>query len=285
MEREGSISSASSVARSLDRQEIPNVMIEYQGEKNIKILPKGSLIFNCVHGLNGEDGTISRICEQYGHKYNFSSEGAHRLTYDKIEFYKFAQQNGILVPQHYAEKQIISQDVSASYLIKRRTGGGSLGITGPFRPNEIQGIEIGSEYYVERYIDGRFATIIVNNFNEKIEISDLLEVNFDGHFFNYTAKRNTEMREYFYPGRFSESLSEAARNIANKVFCMGKFSGVLRLAFMIDNNETLYTLEGNSVPGLSEAGNLAAIWNGLGRNYDHLIKSLCNSIGSNFDDK
>lgn len=278
IEREGSILSASDVARALDRLKIYNLLVEDVTESQLKSY--GSNVFICVHGEGGENGHISSLCEQIRVQYNFSSPSGHLATYDKTRFKNFLESKGIPTPRTLPFETL--ENVQVPVVVKPKTGGGSLGIrfVDPTQNNFHKGMLEGKyePYYVEEFIHGKFATLAVTDFGESESASELLEVIFDGVIYSYEVKHQSSKHTYRYPGQFAKSTHDTAKAYALDVYRTLELKGAVRFDFIVEPSSKPCLIEANTIPGLSQGGNLAAIWKGQNHKYDDLIAELCSSI-------
>lgn len=290
-EREGSIISASAVARSLDRQKIKNRLVEFP-VREIDLANKDVAIFNSIHGKNGEDGTLSALCESFGVPYNFSAAFAHAVGFDKLRFKSLALSLGIQTP-HVLNKvevekaeyplPIAAFSKDKKYILKPLYGGGSRGVQ-IVMPREDINVAISSRevvydpYLIEEFVEGSFITCAISG-DEEIDSSlPLLEARFTGDLYDYNTKHDVAKREYVLPAEISQHSESQIRKWSRKLFAAMGCSAIVRFDYLVSADGEVYLLEANTVPGLSEAGNLAAIWTSSGRSYDELISYLIEQI-------
>ncbi len=290
-EREGSIISASAVARSLDRQKIKNRLVEFP-VREADLVNKDVVIFNSMHGRNGEDGTLSALCESFCVPYNFSAAFAHAVGFDKLRFKSLALSLGIQTP-HVLNKVEVEKtayplpvaDVfkDKKYILKPLYGGGSRGVQIIMPGADIKAAIASREvmydpYLIEEFIEGVFITCAISG-NEELDISlPLLEARFSGDLYDYDTKHDATKREYVLPAEIPQHSEGQVRKWSQKLFVAMGCSAIVRFDYLVSSDGEVYLLEANTVPGLSEAGNLAAIWGASGRSYDELIAYLLEQI-------
>ncbi len=291
-EREGSIISAATVARSLDRRGVPNRLIEFPlKDHDLKASPQ-SVVFNSMHGKNGEDGALSSFCEVNGIPYNFSRPYAHIVGFDKLRFKALAHSLNVLTPgvlnrleatKAHMNLPVLSAEENKKYILKPIYGGGSRGVEIVSSLKELED-KIDSRdrkyepYIVEEFIDGSFVTCAITG-EPEIDITlPLLEVRFDGALYDYEIKHNENKRRYILPSEISADSEKSVREASAKMYGAMGCDAVVRFDYLVDAQGQAYLLEANTVPGLSEAGNLASIWKASGRTYDELVAFLLKKI-------
>lgn len=290
-EREGSIISASAVARSLDRQRIKNRLVEFP-VREIDLANKDVGVFNSMHGKNGEDGTLSALCESFGVPYNFSTAFAHAVGFDKLRFKSLALSLGIQIPHVLNKVEVEKSEYplpvaefskDKKYILKPVYGGGSRGVQIVMPREDINAAVSSREvmydpYLIEEFIEGAFITCAISG-DEEIDISLLLlEARFIGDLYDYDTKHDIAKREYVLPAEISQHSESQIRKWSRKMFAAMGCSAIVRFDYIVSADGEVYLLEANTVPGLSEAGNLAAIWTASGRSYDKLVAFLLKQL-------
>jgi D-alanine-D-alanine ligase len=290
-EREGSIISAGAVARALDRVDVKNRLIEFPIHSSELVSPT-TVVFNSIHGKNGEDGALSAICEVSGIPYNFSRPVAHLLCFDKLRFRSLAYSLGVTTPTvlpclaasgaRYPLPLTPKVD-GQTYIMKPVHGGGSLGVQVLLPQDDIVETIASREtkydpFYIEEFIHGAFVTCAISG-DRYIDASlPLLEVCFNRDIYNYEAKHNINMRTYFMPARITAHAESIIREWSLRVFDAASCGPIVRFDFIVQEGMHPFLLEANTVPGLSEEGNLTAIWKHSGRSYDDMIAFLLQKV-------
>jgi D-alanine-D-alanine ligase len=287
-EREGSILSAATVARSLDRQGISNRLVEFPLNRFEISDNSKAIVFNAMHGKNGEDGTISMLCEIYSLPYNFSRPFAHLVGFNKLRFKSLAYSLGIVTASVLNEAEVSNAKFplpievkveGKKYILKPIFGGGSKGVQ-VIAPNEDIKTKIVSRdkkfdpYFVEEFIDGIFVTCVVTGRTTIDSSLPLLEVHFNGEVYDYESKHTESKREYILPAQISAKCESIIRESAHKMFFAMGCDPIVRFDWLVSPEGIPYLLEANTVPGITEAGNMASIWKASGRTYDELVYFL-----------
>jgi D-alanine-D-alanine ligase len=288
-EREGSVISASDVARSLDRLKIENHLCEFDRRSLFNVIPGCDFVFNSIHGQHGEDGTLASICEAMGVKYNFSTPIVHALSFDKLRLKMEANLRGLNVPstvegtfngRKYLGVPTEKAAKDKGYILKPIFGGGSRG---------IQFIECGEQieaavdhrdgrydpYFVEEFIEGSFVTCAMTGNGRVDRDLPLLQVEFGDKIYDYRRKHDVTKRQYIVPANVDAKVAKQIKDYCKELFFGMDYRPVVRFDFIVrKSDQKAFFLEANTVPGLSRGGNLVAIWRSTGRSYDDLIRFL-----------
>lgn len=289
MEREGSIISACEVARTLDKMNIPNAMVEYS-ENVIDFLQKeNSVAFICMHGKNGEDGHMACLCELNNIPYTFSTPEVHEFSFNKLLFKEFLKKCNVKTPEIVCNSlenkeyvlRMIKESKFDEFIMKPVFGGGSLGIKHFNIADDYENIIFPLEekykpYFIERFIDGMFLTCVVSGNSDFDNKFELLEVEFEGKVYDYHKKHSNE-RKYILPARTDVKLMNEIKQTSQKLFREGNYKGIVRFDYIVSNNE-YYCLEVNTIPGLSKGGNANTIWSHSGYSYEQLLEFILKSV-------
>ncbi len=266
------------------------------------------VIFNALHGSYGEDGKIQQVLNQWGIPYTGSGAFASAMGFNKALSKDQFNLLGIKTPKYilfsayqkdidgplnkYCKnkaRKVIGR-ISPPWIIKPLAGGSSFGIylckTFPELVETFQKIvEIKSSILVEEFIEGKEATVgVIENFRDKkfytlpaIEI----RVPKTSDFFDYDAKYNGKSQE-ICPGNFTREEKKELEELALLIHTGFNLSHYSRSDFIIHPQKGIYTLEVNTLPGLTEESLFPKGLNAVGTDtsdfIDHLLKLACKTI-------
>jgi len=286
-EREGSFFSATEVARSLDRLNIRNKMVEF--DLGIcSLFSQATFVFNCVHGRGGEDGALSALCEIASIPYNFSGALAHATAFNKLQMKMAAHEHGVRVPRvldgacdakRYASIPRGHQNEASQWILKPIFGGGSKGTKVFSSVADFEQINEAREtkydpYFVEEFIKGTFVTCVSTGDADFDATLPILEVSFAGEIFDYEQKIDSKLRQYHIPARISSVTKSDIRRDSISLYNGIGNKGMVRYDYIVDSDNNHWLLEANTIPGLSKEGIMAAIWSSSGREFDNMIAFL-----------
>ena len=223
--------------------------------------------FDCVliaiHGTPGENGILQAYFDILKIPYTTAGQLNTALTFDKYvckTFLKdidllmakavFLRKNDEINPDKIVEK------VGLPCFVKPNNGGSSFGISKVYEKKDI----IGAVNKAFNEDDG----VIIEEFIEGTEIScgllktfkneytfPLTEIVSENDFFDYEAKYTNGMADEITPARISKKIEEECKQLSMKIYKFLNCKGIVRIDYIINNNQ-LYFLEINTVPGMSE---------------------------------
>ena len=243
----------------------------YEIRKNkLKLICNLDCLINCTHGVNGEDGTITGVANSS----NIALVGADffgaSLSMDK-DFTKIAL-NGLNVNclphlvlvkgRFYANRNSVLSSVLDSFslpvIIKPARLGSSVGISVATDKKTLTEGLINAFNYDEKVIIEPYKTGIVEincavyQAGGKIIASECEEPLKSSEILSFKDKYETDSYERLvckkFPADIPVEISNKIKQISKNIYEKCGFSGVIRIDFMLVDNEILVN-EINSVPG------------------------------------
>ncbi len=221
--------------------------------------------FILLHGLNGEDGTMQGFLDLLGVPYQGSGVLGSAIAMDKHLAKELYKLNGLPV----ADWQIIGSGDEADIeelisrfdlpvVIKPVREGSSLGLTlAKNREQLIDGIDKaqrhGSRIMIEKYIRGRELTVAVLG-NKEPQALPVIEIvpGEEFAFFDYDAKYKVGASEEICPAEISDELTALVKQYGVAAHKVLRLRGYSRTDMMFSGNGSLYLLETNTIPGMTE---------------------------------
>ena len=226
------------------------------------------IFFNVMHGAYGEDGTIQGVLEAYNMPYTGSNVLASSLAMDKILYKQFLTGAGVCVPDSIFITPTDMRDISSFVdeitgrlgfpcVIKTPSSGSSIGVELCRNSKELMDtakklLPIDNRLVIERFIEGReFTCAVLGNANTR----DILalpptEIISKNPFFDFEAKYTPDKAEEITPAQINQSLTQALRKIAITVHNLLGCNGLSRTDMLWDN-ENIFVLETNTIPGMT----------------------------------
>ena len=126
------------------------------------------------------------------------------------------------------------------------------------------------EVVIEKYIKGReFSCGIVGDF-----ILPPIEMIPKGEFFDYACKYQTDATLEVCPADISQEAASRMQEQTLRAFHALKLAVYARADFLMDENENLYCLEVNTLPGMTEASLLPKEAKAVGIEYGDLCERI-----------
>jgi len=258
------------------------------------------VVFNALHGDFGEDGQIQQILDENGILYTGSNAFSSIVGYNKILSKEKFLSLGIKTPNHlvvpmyknevdlpiesYSKKiaKEIHNKISPPWIIKPISGGSSVGMqvcrTYPeLIKSFIKGINIDTNVLVEELIEGKEATVgVISNFrNKKVYVLPSIEIRIpkNKNFFDYEAKY-TGISKEICPGNFSIKEKNELERLAETIHTGLNLEHYSRSDFMIHPKKGIYTLEVNTLPGLTSESLIPKMLEAIGSDVSELIDHI-----------
>jgi len=221
--------------------------------------PRPDVIFNALHGVGGEDGTVQGVFEMLAIPYTHSGVLASAIAMHKPTAKTVFRDAGLPVaeglvarPEEFAE----GDPIPAPFVVKPTNQGSSVGVR-IVRINdnswreEVAAWRFGGEILVEPFIPGRELTVAVMG-DRALGVCEIVP---RGSFYDYTAKYATGGSEHLVPAPVPAPVYEEALDIALRAHQALRCRGVSRADLRYDDTPggcgRLYLLEVNTQPGMT----------------------------------
>lgn len=217
---------------------------------------KPLIIFNALHGGDGENGNIQALLEMAKIPFTGSGSFASKIAMDKYVSKLIAQDLNIPIPKAILfQKGDSLTNIKLNFpfpcIVKPNNGGSSVGIT---KVEDIinlsRAIEFALKYddkvLIEEFIPGKEITVtILGN-----QTYPVIEIRPRNGWYDYQNKYTKGSTEYICPAEISGDNSSKVQEMAYNFFrrISGKAYG--RVDFRFDGEE-FYFLEANTLPGMT----------------------------------
>ena len=256
--------------------------------KNFNLINKHKVdvIFNALHGRDGEDGVAQSYFEYlkipYTHSGVISSFNAMNKVYskeiflkNKIKTPKFILINKSFFVQNRLEKILKSKKMKFPIVSKPVNEGSSLGVEVSKNKKKLfesiyRLLKRYDELILEEYIGGQEIQVAVINGNPLGAIELIPKRLFYDYKAKYTKKAKTK---HVMPARLSKKKYNEVMMIAKKTHKVLNCRGVTRSDFKFKNNN-FYLLELNTQPGMTGLSLVPEIANYKGLTFDKLVEKI-----------
>ncbi len=265
-EREISIKSGKAVFAALKAYGCRVSALDLQSErpqiiKNNLRKEKIDLAFIALHGRFGEDGQIQQILKEMNIPFTGSGPSASARTMNKILSQDIFQKKNIPICHFmtvHRKNKIEFEEMrdyfgSLPVVVKPASQGSSIGVNFVRKKSDYKralktAFRYGDAIIVEKYVAGRELTVGI--LAEKA--LPVIEIVSKREFFDYRAKYEKGKTEYIVPADLSKPVSQKCKRIAlNAHQALGCF-GFSRVDLMLDDDQNVYVLEVNAIPGFTE---------------------------------
>jgi D-alanine-D-alanine ligase len=241
--------------------------------------PCPDVIFNALHGIGGEDGTIQGVFEMLRIPYTHSGVLASSVAMHKPTAKSIFRAVGLPVIDGVVarlEELALRDPIPAPFVVKPTNQGSSVGVR-IVRVNdnswreEVTGWCFGGELLVERFVPGRELTVAVMG-DRALGVCEIVP---RGSFYDYTAKYSVGGSDHLTPAPIPAEVYERALDIALRAHralgCRGVTRADLRYDDTTEELGGLYLLELNTQPGMTPTSLVPDIARHVGIEFDELV--------------
>ena len=276
------VEEAAAYARSFDgKLEEMKKRGSFFGPNVMKLCQAADTVFMALHGSNGEDGKIQAVFELMGIPYTGSSCLGSALAMDKDLTKQLFRENGVPTPRGIVIRKgmpVVSpaqNGVGLPCVVKPSCGGSSVGVSIPRSENAYyKAVEAAFSYedvlIVEQYISGReFSCGIVDG-----EAYPVIEIAPLHGFYDYTNKYQAGSTVETCPADISGELSDKIQRACLDAYHTLHLNSYGRIDVMMDEEENVYCLEANTLPGMTPTSLLPQEAAALGIDFPSLCEKL-----------
>lgn len=249
------------------------------GPNVIEICRQADIVYMGLHGADGENGKVQAAFDVLGIKYTGSDYLGSALAMDKGMAKKVFMQSHIPTPNGFtATKNDISKlpkKIGYPCIVKPCCGGSSVGMSIAKNEEEYdKALEVAFKYekevVVEEYIKGReFSVGVIGG-----KSLPIIEIIPKSGIYDYETKYQPGMATDLCPAPLSDEITDKMQSYAIDVYRELKLSSYARIDFLLDENDNMYCLEANTLPGMTPTSLLPQEAKVLGIGYDVLCEQI-----------
>ncbi len=247
----------------------------------LSLCQEADMVFLALHGACGEDGRVQATFDLMGIPYTGSGYLGSAIAMDKDYTKRFLTGTGVKTPEWHTiradESQVetLMNTLEVPCVLKVLRGGSSLGVSIVKSRSELERalrdcLSYDSTLMVEQYIKGREFTcgVLEDAALPTVEIIPQVE------FYDYESKYQPGATLEICPGRTSKELEERIRTAALTVHKALGLSVYSRSDFIVDENEQVYFLEVNTLPGMTPTSLVPQEAAAVGMDYGTLCERI-----------
>lgn len=256
----------------------PDKSASYFGPNVIKICQKADFVFMALHGGDGESGKVQAALDLYGVKYTGNDYLSSAIAMDKQLTKEFLIRAGVPTPFGTSLKKTDRAGFSFDKypcIVKPNCGGSSIGVTIVNNKDEMNAaldaaFEWENEVVVEQFIKGReFSDAVIEG-----KALPVIEIAPKQGFYDYKNKYAAGSAVETCPANISSSATEKMQKYAEMAFEAIGLSTYARMDFMMDEDENIYCLEANTLPGMTPTSLMPQEAKAIGIDYPDLCEKL-----------
>ena len=250
-----------------------------------QLLYGSDLVFNALHGGDGEDGNIQSFMDSHHIRYTGSGSKACKIAMDKNITKLIASSIGISTPgwvvlnrgsgNNLELHDNNSPKFSYPYVVKPVSEGSTFGLSIVKKESELfDAVSLATQYsqdiMIEEYIAGRELTVGVLG-NKALPVVEI----FPSHdLYDYDCKYSGGLCKYSVPAEISDGVERAIKTDAIKIYKAIGCRHYARVDFRLDELGQHYMLEINALPGMTGSSLLPKAAKSAGLDFNNLIDTI-----------
>tara|TARA_X000000950_G_scaffold67273_1_gene83051 strand:- start:4274 stop:5212 length:939 start_codon:yes stop_codon:yes gene_type:complete len=256
--------------------------------KNFNLINKIKIdvIFNALHGRDGEDGIAQSYFEYLRIPYTHSGVISSFNAMNKLISKKIFIENNIKTPKYAPIKKIEYKNKTIQKIINSKKINFPI-VLKPINEGSSLGVEVCKNkeklFRSFRYLFKRYDKLILEEYigGQEVQVAVInkvplgaIELEPKRLFYDYKAKYTKKAKtKHLMPARLSKKKYNEVLNIAKKTHKVLKCRGVTRSDFKFFNN-IFYLLEINTQPGMTSLSLVPEIAKFKGLTFENLVEKI-----------
>jgi D-alanine-D-alanine ligase len=285
-ERSVSLMSGTGVADALERKGYRVTRIDMDRDVAARLAEaKPDIVFNALHGVPGEDGTVQGMLDLMAIKYTHSGMVTSVIAIDKVLTKQVLVPHGIRMPRGAIVKSESLYDVDPlprPYVLKPVNEGSSVGVAivnadsnygDPISRDASGPWQEFAELLAEPFIKGRELTVAVFG-GKALCVTELVT---KSGFYNFDAKYTEGLTTHICPAQIPSEIAQVMMDMALKAHQILGCKGASRADFRWDDSQGaagIYLLEVNTQPGMTPLSLVPEQAKYIGLSYDDLVEEM-----------
>ena len=247
------------------------------------------VVFNALHGVPGEDGTVQGMLDLMGVPYTHSGLATSVIAIDKQLTKQALVPNGVPMPGGRIVKsaELYEHDpLPRPYVLKPVNEGSSVGVAivtdesnygNPIRRDATGPWQEFDHLLAEPFIKGREMTSAVIDGPDGPRALAVTELKPKSGFYDFDAKYTDGLTEHICPAEIPENIEKLCLDYALRAHNVLGCKGTSRTDFRWDEElgeDGLFVLETNTQPGMTPLSLVPEQAKYCGMSYEDLVEAL-----------
>lgn len=266
-EREVSLMSGRGVADALESRGHKVTRLDMDRDVAAKIREAApDVVFNALHGVPGEDGTVQGMLDLMGLPYTHSGLATSVVAIDKELTKQALVPHGVPMPGGrivQCEDLFEGDPIARPYVLKPVNEGSSVGVAivtddsncgNPIARDAAGPWQNFSALLAEPYIRGRELTTAVIDTADGVRALGVTELIIDAGFYDFEHKYTDGKTTHVFPADIPDNIAALCRRYAERAHKVLGCLGTSRTDFRWDDErgeDGLFVLETNTQPGMT----------------------------------
>ncbi|MGB9694443.1 MAG: D-alanine--D-alanine ligase family protein [Caldisericaceae bacterium] len=286
-EREISLRSGRAIFNSLKGQGFEALEFDFRGSIEPIIEQfKPDVVFIALHGIPGEDGTVQGMLEIANVAYTFSGVLQSSLCMNKLFTKLVFRQIGIKTPNFISLRrgdsltfEKASEELnSPKVVVKPVDQGSAIGVgivdnEAGFNDAIREAFKLSSKIIIEEFIKGTEITVTVIGNYPNIKVLPIIEIIPTHSFYDFYSKYTPGKSTHRIPAKISAKAYKKAEEFAFSIYKDFELRDLARIDMIVDN-EDVFVLEVNTIPGFTETSLVPDSARAAGLSFDELTSFI-----------
>ena len=264
-------------------------------KKSLSVINKKNtdVIFNALHGRDGEDGVVQSYFEYLRIPYTHSGVISSYNAMNKVISKEIFKKNNIYSPEYFVfskkkfninelKKSIKKKKINFPIVVKPISEGSSLGV---IICENIHHLNNSSKFLFKKYAELIFEPFIGGQEIQVAVINGVplgaIELKPKRRFYDYKAKYSKAANtKHIMPANLNKDKYKKVLQIAKKAHTALGCKGITRSDFKFFNNK-FYLLEINTQPGMTSLSLVPEIASYKGISFENLVQKILFNAGLN----
>ena len=281
--REYDVEAASAYIKSFNPhiEQLKKMRKDFFGPNVLELCKKADFVFLGLHGANGEDGRIQAAFDLMGIKYTGTGYLSSAMAMDKGVTKWMFQMKGVPVPggvtmkRHTRKEDLAVLGLAFPVVVKTCCGGSSIGVYIVKDQEEyMKALDAAfvyeEEVVVEEFIQGTEYTVAVVD-GKAYPVVQIVPCQ---GFYDYENKYKPGAVKENCPAPISSELTRRLQDYAVQGYRALGLESYARLDFIVTDDEKIYCLEANTLPGMTPTSLIPQEAAVLGMDYPTLCEEL-----------
>ena len=220
-------------------------------------LKEADVVFLGLHGGFGEDGIIQALLDLAGIRYTGSGHLASALAMDKDLSKHLFRRAGVQTADWTMARREAGDEqlgrLGLPVVVKPSKQGSTVGLSIVKRREDLavaiaEAFQYDDEVMLEQFVPGRELTVGILG-DEALPVGEIIPKH---EIYDYECKYTPGMADEVFPAHISSDRAREGQELARRAFQALKLRGYARIDFRMTEDGSLFCLEANTLPGMTQ---------------------------------
>ena len=251
------------------------------GLASMPVVRDADVLFLCLHGGRGEDGTIQTLLEMVGVPYTGSGRLGSGVTMDKDLSKRLFRLAGVPTADWVmapTARDVVAREIGWPAVVKPSKQGSTVGLTivkdpAGYEEAVAEARRYDDEVMIERFVPGRELTVGILE-GRALAVGEIIPKH---EIFDYECKYTPGMSQEIFPADLSPELTAECQRLGLAAHEALKLGGYSRVDFRLTGDGRFFCLEVNTLPGMTATSLLPQSAGAAGIGFPELCDRICRS--------